>query len=323
MYTIGIDVGATFIKIGLVDANGRIKERSIVPTPSHVPHLELILILSSAIKKIIKKTRLKPKDIRGVGIGAPGPVDSDSGIVHYLPNIKGWEDVALKSLLEKKLGMRVELDNDVNAMTLAEHKFGAGKGTKNIVCVTLGTGVGGGIVIEGKIYRGGSMAAGEIGHMPLNEIGPLCNCGGRACLERYIGNKYILDRARIALGRDITLEKVSKLAASGNKKALDIWEEVGRKLGIALTQVVNLLNPDKIIIGGGISEAGKFILDPARKTVLTRAMKGHSHHVKIVAAKLGRDAGIIGASLLLSEPSPPTRCKALHRVGGEGELYLI
>jgi len=201
--------------------------------------------------------------------------------------------------LQRRLGLKVNLDNDVNAMTLAEHKFGAGKGAANLVCLTLGTGVGGGIILNGELYRGSTMVAGEVGHIPINEKGPRCNCRGYACIERYVGNRYILSRARKILGKGITLRRIDKLAKKGNRKAIGIWADVGRKLGVMLTGVVNLLNPDKIIIGGGVSKAGELILKPLRQELKARAMKDPAAHVKIVRAKLGTDAGIIGASLLV------------------------
>jgi glucokinase len=295
MYTIGIDLGATFVKMGLVDEMGKVHFRRKIQTPLSAKKEPLIDAIINNIDAIIEESGKKPS---GAGIGVPGPVDSKKGIVHYFPNIKGWNEVPLKSILEKKLGLRVELDNDVNAMTLGEFIFGAGKGCDNLVCITLGTGVGGGIIIGGKLYRGGSMAAGEIGHMPINVTGPVCNCGGIACLERYIGNRYILERAKKVFGNNITLERVSELARSGNKKAIAIWLDVAGKLGAALTQVVNLLNPDRIVIGGGVSRAGGLILKPLIKEVKKRAMKDQAKHVEIVLAKLGTDAGIIGSSLL-------------------------
>ena len=296
MYIIGIDLGATFVKMGLVDDLGKVYFRRKIETILSSNRASLIEAVISNIRDIIE---ISGKSVSGVGIGVPGPVDSKKGTVHYFPNIKGWEEVPLKSILEKKLGLRVELDNDVNAMTLGEFVFGAGQGCNNLVCLTLGTGVGGGIIIDGKLYRGGSMCAGEIGHMPINETGPKCNCGGIACLERYIGNKYILERARKAFGNNITLEALTSLAKFGNKKAIAIWVDVAEKLSVALAGVVNLLNPDKIVIGGGVSKAGEFILNPLRKELKKRAMKDQAAHVKIIAAKLGTDAGIIGASLLL------------------------
>lgn len=296
MYTIGIDLGATFVKMGLVDGLGRVYFRREILTPISSKRNILIDAIISNIRDIIKESG---KLVSGIGIGVPGPVDSKKGIVHYFPNIKGWEETPLKSILEKKLRLRVVLDNDVNAMALGEFVFGAGKGYDNLVCLTLGTGVGGGIIIGGKLYRGGSMAAGEIGHMPINVTGPECNCGGIACLERYIGNRYILERAKKAFGKDITLEALTSLAKSGNKRAKAVWKDIAEKLGVALVGVVNLLNPDKIVIGGGVSKAGSLILSPLKKQINSRAMKDQAKHVKIGLARLGNDAGIIGASLLL------------------------
>ncbi len=295
MYTIGIDLGATFVKMGLVDEKGRVFFKRKIDTQINSKKTILINSITANVKDIIK---VSGKKINGVGIGVPGPVDSDRGIVRYFPNIKGWKNVPLKSILEKKLGLPVKLDNDAHAMTLGELALGAAKGSRNIVCVTLGTGVGGGIIIERKLYSGSSMAAGEIGHIPINVTGPKCNCRGIACLERYIGNRYILERAKKIFGNNITLEKLSGLARSGDKKAIAIWTDVAEKLGTALTGVVNLLNPDKIVIGGGVSKAGKLILNPLKKRIKTRAMKDQAKHVKIVLAKLGADAGIIGASQL-------------------------
>ena len=295
MYTIGVDLGATFIKMGLVDSKAKVYFRRKIETPTGVKKSPLIDAIVYNIRDIIRESG---KKVSGVGIGVPGPVDSKKGIVHYFPNIKGWKEVPLKSILEKKLRLRVELDNDVNAMTLGEFAFGSGKRCENLVCITLGTGVGGGIIINGKLYRGGSMAAGEIGHMPINEIGPRCNCRGIACLERYIGNRYILKRAKKVFGNSVTLPKLNELASSGNKRAKAIWLDVAKKLSVTLIGVVNLLNPDKIVIGGGVSKAGALILAPLTKEIKSLAMKDQSRHVKIVLAKLGRDAGIIGASLL-------------------------
>lgn len=295
---IGIDLGGTRIKIGLVDKKGKVFLRREVDTPSSSSRSVIIDTIVKNLEATIKDAGLKKKDVACIGIGVPGPVDSRRGIVHYFPNIKGWNNVPLKAILERRLRIRVSLDNDVNAMALAEYTFGAGKGARNLVCLTLGTGVGGGIIINGKVYRGSTMLAGEIGHIPLNEKGPRCNCRGIACLERYIGNRYILKRARKSFGRNITLESLSGLARKGNKRAEAIWIDVAKKLSVALTAVINLLNPDMIIIGGGVSKAGDLILRPLRKELKVRPMKGQALHVKIARAKLGGDAGIIGASLL-------------------------
>lgn len=296
---VGIDLGGTRIKIGLVDELARISGRREIDTPSNARRIDIIHSIVNNTQDIILESKLKKRNISGVGIGVPGPVDFKKGVVRYFPNIKGWEGVPLRAILEKRLGLKVALDNDVNAMTLGEYRFGAGKGATNLVCLTLGTGVGGGLIISNEIYRGSTMCAGEIGHIPINEDGPRCNCGGIACLERYIGNRYILDRSRKIFGKEMTLERLNVIAKKGNKKAIEIWEDVGKKLAVALTSVVNLLNPDIIVVGGGVSKAGRLILGPLRKELKKRPMRDQAAHVKVVQAKLGDNAGIIGASLLI------------------------
>ncbi|MFC1667038.1 ROK family protein [Candidatus Omnitrophota bacterium] len=296
---IGIDLGATRVKMALVDERGRLSFRREIDTPFNAKRRELINSIVYNVRKLIVESGIKKRNIRGIGIGVPGPVDSNKGVVRYFPNIKGWEGVPLKSILEKRSGLKVALDNDVNAMTLGEYRFGSGRGALNLVCLTLGTGVGGGVIINGEIYRGSTMCAGEIGHVPINEKGPRCNCRGIACLERYIGNRYILYSSKKAFGKDMTLEGLTSLARKGNKKAKGIWEDVARKLATALTGVVNLLNPDMIIIGGGVSNAGELILRPLRNEIKIRPMRDQARHVKVVRARLGDDAGIIGASILV------------------------
>ncbi|MBU4343373.1 MAG: ROK family protein [Candidatus Omnitrophica bacterium] len=297
---IGIDLGATRIKMGLVDKRGRVSHRRQINTPVNAKKKNVIDSLVENIDGIISEAGIARKNVAGIGMGVPGPTDFKKGIVRYFPNIKGWENTPLKSILEKRLGLKVNIDNDVNAMTLGEYVFGAGRGAGNVVCLTLGTGVGGGLILNGGIYRGSTMAAGEIGHIPINESGPRCNCRGMACIESYIGNRYILNRIKKIFGRAITLEELTRLAKKGNKAAKRIWEDVGTKLGIALTGVVNLLNPDIVVVGGGVSNAGELILGPARLELKKRAMKDQAEHVKLVRARLGEDAGIIGASLLVN-----------------------
>ncbi|MCM8782588.1 MAG: ROK family protein, partial [Candidatus Omnitrophica bacterium] len=236
------------------------------------------------------------------------------GIIHHLVNIKGFKKVPLKKLIEARTGIPTFLDNDVNVMTLGELYYGAGKGAKNLLCITLGTGVGGGIVIEGQLYRGSSLSAGEIGHMPLNERGPRCNCGGFGCMEKFVGNKYIVAKTikEIKKGKKsiikkmvkghlkrITPELISLAAKKQDKLAKAIWEEIGSHLGVTLAGVINLLDPERIIIGGGVAEAGNILFEAIRKTVRERAMRVPAKGVKIVKAKLGQDAGLIGAAVLV------------------------
>lgn len=300
-FIIGIDLGGTNLKLALLDAQYRILDRAVLSTRNFKSRLSLIRIIIASIKKIISDNRLRKQDILGVGLGLPGPIDVKNGRVHFFPNIPGWKKVCLSSILKKRLKIPVFLDNDANLMALAEHRLGAGRGMRNLLCLTLGTGVGGGIILEGRLYRGSSYAAGEIGHLPINEKGPRCNCGGFACLESYIGNKRILSEARKVFKKSISLEELSSLARQGNNRALKIWTKVAWQLGVALSGLVNIFNPDGIIIGGGVANAGKFFFNIIYKTIVKRAMSVQAKCVSIRKAKLGNDAGMIGAAILVKE----------------------
>lgn len=300
-YIIAVDLGATNLKIGLFDYRFKLRQKSVLNTKNFSNKEELIFAITDAVGGIMKDNKLEKRDILGLGLGVPGPVDNLRGIVHFFPNIPGWRQVNLRQILNRKLGLPVSIDNDANLMALAEYRLGAARGAKIAVCLTLGTGVGGGIIIGGKIYRGKNNASAEIGHIPINEKGPRCNCGGRACLEAYIGNKRIAAQAEKVFKRHICLEELSESAKRGNKLALSIWSGVARHLAVALVGVVNLLNPDCIVIGGGIANAGRLLFDEIRKIILAQAMPVQAEDVKIFKAKLGPEAGLIGAAIMVKE----------------------
>lgn len=300
-FIIGIDLGGTNLKVALLNPEYRIIDKEVFSTRRFKKKEDLILLIVNSINRIIENNTLKNKDILGAGLGLPGPIDEKSGIVHFFPNIPGFRHVKLKSTLEKKLRLPVFLDNDAKLMSLAEYKLGNARGFKNALCLTLGTGVGGGIIIGGSLYRGANNAGGEVGHIPINERGPRCNCGGNACLEAYIGNNRIIREAKRLFKRDISLEELSVKAKKENKRALAIWSKVGRRLGIALVGVVNLLNPDAIIIGGGLANAGSILFGKVRETIRERAMNVQARNVKVFKAKLGNDAGLIGAAIMVKE----------------------
>jgi glucokinase len=313
-YVIAIDLGGTNIKIAVIKDEKRILKKAILATGKYKNKESLVKGLSGACLDIVNESGIRKADILGIGIGAPGLIDSKNGVIHHLVNIKGFNEVPLKGLIEKKTGMPVFLDNDVNVMTLGELYHGAGKGARNMLCLTLGTGVGGGIVIDGGLYRGSSLSAGEIGHMPLNETGPGCDCGGFGCMEKFVGNKYIIAATvkkikegkktlitKLAGGdlKKITPEMISAAAGKGDKAALSVWDEVGSHLGVTLAGAVNLLNPEMIVIGGGVADAGEFLFRAVRRTIKERAMKVPAVCAKVVKARLGQDAGLIGAAVLV------------------------
>ncbi len=219
--------------------------------------------------------------------------------MHFLPNIPGFKNIRLAELLRHALGIPVMVDNDAKLMALAEFTCGAAAGFGNCLCLTLGTGVGGGLILNGRLYRGIDNAAGELGHIPLNEAGPPCNCGGIACLEAYIGNARILNQATEVFQREMSLEELSDMAARGDPRAIRIWKAAGGVLGTALSGVVNLLNLDAIVIGGGVANAGRVLFYEVRSTIRRRAMSVQARRVKVFKARLGNDAGIIGAAILV------------------------
>jgi glucokinase len=300
-HILGIDLGGTNLKIALLNRHFKIQDKQVLSTRNFHKKEELIQAIVSAVEEMLNRNSLSKKEILGLGVGLPGPIDTEKGLVHFFPNIPGWKEVSLAKILQVKLKLPVFIDNDANLMALAEFTQGAGRGFHNVVCLTLGTGVGAGIIIEGKLYRGSNFAAGELGHIPLNEEGPKCNCGGTACLETYIGNNRIIGQAKAAFNRDITLEEVSLLAKKSNSQAKKIWYNVATHLGIALSGVINLLNPDAVVIGGGVANAGKILFDKVEEVILKRAMSVQAKHVKIFKAKLGSDAGMIGAAILVKE----------------------
>ncbi|MCM8799498.1 MAG: ROK family protein [Candidatus Omnitrophica bacterium] len=297
-YIIGVDLGGTNLRIGLFDNKLNIKEKVSFDTADFKTKDSLLNIIVKSIKDIINRYNLTKKMILGVGLGVPGPVNSKRGLVYFFPNIKGWQNVNLLKILKQKLDVPIYIDNDTNLTSLAEANLGAGKIYKNLVCITLGTGVGGGIIIDKELYRGSNFIAGEIGHIPINEKGPLCSCGSIACLESYVGKFRLIKKAKAIFGKNIGLERISYLAKKRNPKAITFWKDVGKKLGVALSGVVNLLNPDAIIIGGGISNVGKYLFDSIQETIKKRAMPIQARHVKVLKARL-KDSGILGAALLV------------------------
>ena len=298
-FIVAVDLGGTNLKCGLFDRNLKVKAKTSFNTKSFRSRESLIQGIAGSVDCFLSSHRVSLNALLGVGIGVPGPVDARSGLVHFLPNIPGWKEVGLKKLLEIKTRVPVFIDNDAKLMTLAEHYSGAAKKYENVLCLTLGTGVGGGLIINNVLYRGGDNAAGEVGHFPLSENGPRCGCGARGCLEAYIGNNKIIQDARKIFGPRITLEEISALAGKNDPRAVEFWAKAGKTLGFALSGIVSLLNLDAIVIGGGISKAGKALFESIRREISCRAMAVQAKRVKVVRAGLGVDAGLIGAAIMV------------------------
>lgn len=312
-YKIGVDLGGTNVKIAIVDTEGHIAYSNSEPTRAEMGYQYTISNMKQVIYSSFKETNISKDQIAGIGIGCPGQIDSDNGIVRLLPNIPGWVNVPLSQIMQDEFSLPTKLDNDVRVATLGEYNFGAGKGYKNIVCITVGTGIGSGIIVNGKLVRGASMSAGEIGHMILvDHGGEICGCGNTGCLESLASGPSIVKMAReYALGgksskftelsanTSISPQIVAEAAKLGDEVAKTIYNITGYWIGIALSSVVNLINPEIIIIGGGVAQAGDILFDPIRETINKRALKIAANAVKIVPAELGESAGVVGASLLV------------------------
>ena len=303
-FVIGVDVGGTNIKLGLVNQSGKVTSRTSFSTRAYLHNKpKLIQVLIREISLLLKRTHIPVRNVQGIGIGLPGLINPQKGVVIFLPNIPGWRNVPLQRIIESKFGIRTFLENDVNLITLGEWKFGAGKGSKNLICLTLGTGVGGGLVLNNELYRGEGFVAGEIGHLPLNEEGPVCGCGGYGCFECYIGNRYVLKEAsRLFKRKSIDFPDIRRLTRAGHPNAKLFWRQMAVHIGNGLTGIVNILNPTLVIIGGGVSHHNyQYLSQTLRMTVKKRAMKVQAAMAKIVKARLGDDAGIIGARVLVNQ----------------------
>ncbi|MBQ8847958.1 MAG: ROK family protein [Candidatus Gastranaerophilales bacterium] len=313
-YRIGVDIGGTNIKIALVDFDGKIIYSNTVPTRAEMGYEAGVNNIKQAIKELMQETNQDAKTIEAIGFGLPGQIDYKEGIVKNLPNIPGWVNIPLAKMIEDEFSIPTKLDNDVRCAALGELNFGAGKGCENLICITVGTGIGSGIVLNGKLIRGASNAAGEIGHIKMDMTGgPLCGCGDYGCFEAYASGPAIVTMAReyISGGKSakykematdgiITPYIVAQAALQGDAVSIQIFKQMGKIIGIGLSSVINLLNPEKIIIGGGVADAGDLLLEPIRKTIADRAMPIQAAAVQVVPAQLANTAGVIGASLLIN-----------------------
>jgi len=330
-YDIGIDLGGTNIKIGLVDSSGRVNARRLLLTRASAGPTQALRRIGEVVEEL--RRRVRRRRVASVGIGIAGLVDHVAGIVRVPPNLPGWNGTPVKRTLEKLTGLPVYCANDANAVALGEWLCGAGRGARHLLCVTLGTGVGGGIIAGGRLLTGANDAAGEIGHTAIFADGLPCPCGHNGCVERYAGARYVEDRARKRVraqlkrlrdhknqtslfpgsktdgpslmlelaGGDvakITMREVGRAARKRDPLALGLVEEVGDYLGTALANAVELLDPERIVIGGGVSRIGRPLLRAVRRSVLRRTQALPGRKLDIVFSELGMDAGIIGASRL-------------------------
>jgi glucokinase len=310
-YALGIDLGGTSIKLGIVSEKGKIFYKISLPSNAEKGPEAVISQIEKGIRQILSHTKLK---ISGIGIGAPGVIDINKGTVEYPPNFPGWKKINLGSRIQSEFKYKTFIENDANAAAIGELIFGSGKNLKSFIMVTLGTGVGGGIIINRKIYRGDFGAAGEVGHISIDLNGPDCKCGSKGCIEAYVGNNYLKkdvikklqdypDSKILSLVNneaDLISPKIIQTAMEeGDKFAKKVVEDMGYQIGAALASVSNLLDIGIFIIGGGVSGFGKPLFSKIKDAASNRVLIPLKKRIKVLPAKLKNNAGIQGASALV------------------------
>jgi len=308
-FYLGIDLGGTEVKIAITDENGGIiDQKNVRNSADSTPE--------AIIGAIITQTRSMKdlKRVSGTGVGVAGDIDQEKGVVRFSPNLPKWKNVRLKKMLKASLPQPIVIDNDANAAAWGAYWLDAKGEAKNLICVTLGTGVGGGLILDEKLYKGSSGSAGEIGHISLNPFGLKCNCGNTGCLERYVGSKYLSEQGReaVKMGKSTILSRLvngkldeitplilHRAAMMGDKAAKRIWEITGERLGIVLAGVINLINPEIIVLAGGVSKADDLLLKPIRKTIRLRAFTKPAQSCKIIISKYTQKLGVVGAAFLV------------------------
>ena len=310
-YAVGVDLGGTNVKVGIVSQEGKIIKKFSLETFANIGPDEVIAQIKKGIGQILTGNKLK---IRGIGIGSPGVVSPKKGIVENPPNFPGWNKINLGKILDKEFGINIHVENDANAAAIGEMIFGAGRKLDSFIMVTLGTGVGGGIIFKGKLFRGEYGAAGEIGHVSVDLNGPKCNCGSIGCVEAYVGNHYLVKRIKNELNEHreskiwellkndlnfLTPLLIDEAATAGDEYAQSVIKNIGLYLGAALASAANALDISTFIIGGGVAGFGKPLFDSIQQTIAARVRTPMRKRIKVLPAKLKNDAGIKGASALV------------------------
>ncbi len=313
-YVIGVDLGGTNVRAAVVDKTGKIVGEGRTDSKAMEGLNATVEQIVHAVKTAVSDALISMPEIAGVGMGVPGTHKSEEGIVVWSPNFKDWDGVQLLAPIIEKLGVPTYMGNDANVAALGEYAFGAGRGAKIMVMFTLGTGVGSGLVINGHNYLGVTETAPEIGHHIILADGPRCSCGRYGCVESLCRRDAIIDRAarKAHLGRQtslleksnhdlryITPAMISQAASEGDIVSIETLNEVGYYMGIAVANSINILNPDKVVIGGGIAQAGDLLFDPIRRSAEVNALNAPLAVCEILPAELGDDAGVLGGAAMV------------------------
>ncbi len=311
-----VDLGGTKIASAIISAELQVMAREYAQTQAEAGPPAVIDRMVASVHRLLESSGRQLSELDCIGIAAAGILDTARGVVTYSPNLPGWEDVPLREIMRERFRVDTFIINDASAAALGEHRLGVGRGTSNMVYLTVSTGIGGGIITDGRLYQGENGCAGELGHMTIDVGGPTCSCGRDGCLEALASGGAIAREAvrRISGGEPselmelvggnleaITAEEVARAARGGDRLASDIIFRAAFYLGVGLVNLIHIFNPAVIAIGGGLSKMGDQLLEPARRVVAERAFKFCERGVRIVTARLGDDAGVLGAAVYAAE----------------------
>lgn len=297
-YSIGVDIGGTKVAVAIVAETGEIIERHVIQTDTSVPPEQMVKRINREVKKVMSKSEIPRESIAGVGVGAPGPLDSRNGIITCPPNLASWINVPIKGLMEVELPFHITLENDANAATLAEKWVGAGKNYEHVIYMTVSTGIGAGIFSDGRLLRGRNGNAGDIGHAVIDPSFGQCSCGQEGCLEAIASGTAIAKRGSEIMGADLTTKDVFQLYSKKETRIVDYINEVFRVLGTACVNLINTFDAEVIIIGGGVSKVGTPLFDTAQRYVNTYALNPTGREARVIPAQLEENSGVIGAAAL-------------------------
>lgn len=301
-YVIGVDAGPETVVCILADLAGNVVERFTSQLSLPISNHEFLVILKEGIHKILQHSSIQIDKIIGIGIAMHGVVEVNTGTSLFAPNLN-LKNIPIKQALEKEFDLEVKVENDARAMALGEAWFGEHGELHHMLAMNIGRGVGAGLVVNGKLFHGAQDIAGEIGHMTIEINGKQCECGNRGCLQTFVSGPAIAKVAKESMvdfgDRDATGEEVYRLALSGREDCISILEKTGEIIGIGLTNLIHVINPEKIILGGGVTKAEKFILPVIRQTIQRRALTANAKQTEVVISKLGDDATVLGAISLL------------------------
>jgi glucokinase len=296
---LGLDIGGTKLAAGVVDETGAVRSFVVTPTGTDGPAAGLERLWALGRRALAD---VAAPGVQAVGIACGGPLDPYQGVVISPPHLPGWRNLPVVAMAEQVYGRPAALDNDATAAAAGEHRFGAGAGTRNMVYLTISTGVGGGVVIDGRVYRGAAGNGGELGHVTVDWRGRRCRgCGRRGCLEAYVSGTSIAERAAETMDGSPTAADIAAAARAGDRAAQAVWEETVAALSCGLTSIVNLFEPELVVLGGGVTRSGSQLLDPVRERVRADAMGPAAAAADVVSSALGDRVGVVGAAAIAFE----------------------